>query len=192
MWSRSICRRLSAIRIYPRIKPLHRSFSTPREDRVRRITNWFPQRLRPFATRILAAPGANLTSFLIIHEITAVVPVFCLAYYFLRWGYMPSIPKSGYMREQFEKKATRLYERAKSEGYFNDETSESKDPGVRPSAASERSRRKMQMGTSIACAYAIVKVLAPVRIAASLWATPWFSRSIVTPVWFRVRRFVGR
>jgi hypothetical protein len=43
-------------------------------------------------------------------------------------------------------------------------------------------------------AYAIVKAILPLRIALSLWATPWFARVFVVPVTrvFRRRKDVGR
>ena len=37
-------------------------------------------------------------------------------------------------------------------------------------------------------AYAIMKALLPVRLMASVWATPWFARTVVIPV----RNGVGR
>lgn len=33
-----------------------------------------------------------------------------------------------------------------------------------------------------AAAYAVTKALLPVRIAASVWTTPWFARVVVSPV----------
>lgn len=42
-----------------------------------------------------------------------------------------------------------------------------------------------------ATAYAITKALLPVRIAASVWATPWFARVFVGPIGRGVGRLFG-
>lgn len=43
-----------------------------------------------------------------------------------------------------------------------------------------------------ATAYAITKALLPVRIVASVWATPCFARTVLTPVGKGVGRILGR
>lgn len=44
----------------------------------------------------------------------------------------------------------------------------------------------------LATAYAVTKVLLPVRIVGSVWLTPWFARWTVLPVKSWVGRFFGR
>ena len=44
----------------------------------------------------------------------------------------------------------------------------------------------------VATAWAVVKALLPVRIMASVWATPWFARVAVIPIMGLARRFAGR
>ncbi|KAI5294126.1 hypothetical protein KEM52_004658, partial [Ascosphaera acerosa] len=43
-----------------------------------------------------------------------------------------------------------------------------------------------------ATAYAITKLLLPVRIVASAWATPWFARAVVMPTVRLTRRLLRR
>lgn len=59
----------------------------------------------------------------------------------------------------------------------------------------ERIERKWHVGEQgsrilieVATAYAITKVLLPVRIVVSVWATPWFARAVLG----RVRGLFGR
>ena len=44
----------------------------------------------------------------------------------------------------------------------------------------------------VATAYAITKVLLPVRVIASVWATPWFARVVLGRVGGGLGRIVGR
>lgn len=43
-------------------------------------------------------------------------------------------------------------------------------------------RKGARLVVEFATAYAITKALLPVRIAASVWATPWFAKSILGPL----------
>lgn len=42
-----------------------------------------------------------------------------------------------------------------------------------------------------ATAYAVTKVLLPLRIIASVWATPWFAGRVVVPIVGRFKRLFG-
>jgi hypothetical protein len=41
-------------------------------------------------------------------------------------------------------------------------------------------------------AWAVVKMLLPVRLVVCVWATPWFARVVVLPVTRVMGRFVGK
>lgn len=43
-----------------------------------------------------------------------------------------------------------------------------------------------------ATAYAVTKAFLPVRVAASVWATPWFARTTLVPMGTWLRRLLGR
>jgi hypothetical protein len=43
-----------------------------------------------------------------------------------------------------------------------------------------------------ATAYAVTKVLLPIRIVASVWGTPWFARKAVIPLMGRFKRMFSR
>ena len=54
--------------------------------------------------------------------------------------------------------------------------------------AGEEGRKGVQLVVEFATAYAITKALLPIRIAASVWATPWFARRILGPLGAGFRR----
>jgi len=50
----------------------------------------------------------------------------------------------------------------------------------------------VQLILEFATAYAITKVLLPLRIVVSVWATPWFARIVIGPMGRGVGRIFGR
>ena len=54
-----------------------------------------------------------------------------------------------------------------------------------------RGESGVRVVVELATAYAIVKVLLPVRLVLSVWATPWFARWTVLPVVGRVKGWLG-
>jgi hypothetical protein len=63
--------------------------------------------------------------------------------------------------------------------------------GHRGSVAEEQSaegeRKGVRLVLEFATAYTVTKALLPLRIAASVWATPWFARIVLTPMGRRLR-----
>ncbi|KAJ5223733.1 hypothetical protein N7468_008275 [Penicillium chermesinum] len=55
-----------------------------------------------------------------------------------------------------------------------------------------KERAGVRLVLEFATAYAITKALLPLRVAASVWATPWFARAIVVPISRTARRLVGK
>ncbi|KAF3927159.1 hypothetical protein ABW20_dc0101650 [Dactylellina cionopaga] len=138
---------------------------TSQASRVDRIVARFPRFLRPYTSNLLHQPGTHLTSFLILHELTAVIPLFTFVYVFHVTGWNPSdlLPKewidSGY--DRFKRYVERKGWGEKVDG-----------------------RLLMNFATS----YAVVKALVPVRVLVSLWGMPWFARVAVLPVLGLFRR----
>lgn len=119
-----------------------------------------PKSVQRFAVNFSHTPMSYLTSFLILHEITAVAPLFAI------WGafhYFDFIPTGmpDWLLENGTEFIKHLQERNEWD-FGNPET-----------------------GTKIilegAAAYAIVKVLLPVRAALALYLTPIFARLVVIP-----------
>jgi hypothetical protein len=53
-------------------------------------------------------------------------------------------------------------------------------------------QKGVKLVLEFATAYAITKVLLPVRIAISVWATPWFARAVLVPVGRGFKGLLGR
>lgn len=78
--------KMTAIRLAPSIRAqlfhkqiFHRRFLSTAPPHatssVERIASKLPKRLQPYASRFLNRPVSHLTSFLLLHEITAIVPL---------------------------------------------------------------------------------------------------------------------
>jgi hypothetical protein len=59
----------------------------PRSDRIQRILRRIPKFLRPTISALHNAPLTHITAFLILHELTAIVPIFGLvgAFHYFQW-----------------------------------------------------------------------------------------------------------
>ncbi|KAK6951774.1 hypothetical protein Daesc_006297 [Daldinia eschscholtzii] len=55
-----------------------------------RTSRWLPQRLRPYLEKLRSAPFSHIAAFLVLHEITAAVPLLGLAYAFHRADWVPT------------------------------------------------------------------------------------------------------
>ena len=77
------------------------------EDRFARFEARLPSWLRRYTTPLRNTPVSHISSFLILHEITAVVPVFGLAYFFHVTNWLPESFTQGrfaaYMKDGLEK-----------------------------------------------------------------------------------------
>lgn len=136
---------------------------------------------------------------MILHELTAIVPLFAL---FGVFHYYTDVgPIEAWMRghygayvsqgtERFEK----YFRRKGWFGFGEEEASEidaGPDGGVRvvgdrrigDGERTDAQVQKYKVVVEVALAYAITKALLPLRIVGSVWATPWF-----TGVLLRLRR----
>lgn len=132
-----------------------------------------------------------MVAFLILHEITAVVPLLGL---FGVFHYTDFVPVSyivehygGYVRE-----GTRRFERYfRRKGWFGFDPTEDEETGaagdggtVAENGDEDILKRwsgadaKYKIVVEVALAYAVTKALLPLRIVASVWATPWFANAL--------------
>ncbi|KAF7933304.1 hypothetical protein EAE99_003189 [Botrytis elliptica] len=165
------------------------SFSSSRsrlQNRMQTLQSRLPKFLHPYTAPLLNAPKTYIISFLILHEITAIVPILLLASGFHYSGWLPSdlIP------EERVDKAKGMFERwFGRRGWFgytagsradgaeeigggkNVELGEGtiKDFGGNSNTSGKR------IVLEVATAYVITKVLLPVRIVVSVWGAPWFA-----------------
>ncbi|KAL2220265.1 hypothetical protein M432DRAFT_589590 [Thermoascus aurantiacus ATCC 26904] len=182
------------------LPPSRRAFSTPpsqplqspptpnHQSRLRRLNDRLPAFLRPYTAPLLGAPVSHVASFLILHEITAVVPLFGLVAAFHYGGWMPDFT-TGEGDGAFNEGVRRFGRWLRKKGWVEEDVDVDTTIGV---AGPELERKGVRLVLEFATAYAITKALLPVRIIASVWATPWFARVVVVPVGSRVRRLFGR
>lgn len=185
-----------------RLQPSRRAFSTPppqpswnHESRLRRLNDRLPKFLRSYTAPLLGAPVSHIASFLILHEITAIVPLFGLVAAFHYGGWMPDLT-TGDGDGAFDEGVRRFGRWLRKKGWVDDTdvesvgaVGESASTTIRTTAAE---RKGVRLVLEFATAYAITKALLPVRIIASVCTTPWFARVVVGPVGRGVRGLFGR
>lgn len=167
--------------------------STSQASRIDRISAKLPRRLQKYTSRLRDAPVSHVISFLILHELTAIVPLLAL---FGLFHYTQLVP-TAYMTNHFGTyvdagiaQFERYFQRKKWFGFGQDVDSEAPSVGRQASDeekaahAEEVIRRsegdsKYKILTEVALAYAITKAALPIRIIGSVWATPWFAGVLV-------------
>jgi len=132
----------------------------PPSSRVEQVAAKLPKRLRPYASRFVDKPLSHLTSFLLLHEITAILPLGGLWWFIHKTQWSPPGLPGEWIRESLERFGK--YTAKKGWEAFKGEN------GGR-------------LLLEIATAWAVVKAILPLRIGLSLWATPWFARVFIVP-----------
>ncbi|KAL6452338.1 hypothetical protein SBY92_001596 [Candida maltosa Xu316] len=126
------------------------------------ILKRIPKFLRSYASKFINAPISHLISFVILHEITAIVPLVSLWYFFHQHpNYVP-----------LEIPTWAIDQGAKVIDYV---LSKMTDWEI-------NSKQKMSMIIEGAYAFSIIKFLLPVRIVVSLYLMPWFAKWFVVPI----------
>lgn len=150
----------------PATAPL-RSLSTqtpvqPQAANAHPILRRIPKFLRPFTTRFINAPILHVTSFLVLHELTAVVPLVGLWYVFHEYpSYVPNLDFAALGLD----KITEILDKSMARFDFSDYSL----------------NEKANFIIEGAYAYIVVKTLAPIRIFVSLSLMPSFSKWFVVP-----------
>lgn len=135
----------------------------------------FPKFMRAYAERINQAPVSHITSFLLLHELSAIVPLFGFWGGFYYFDYVPGgIPD--WVIDHGTNFIKRMAER--NDWHFSE-------------AAGRGSRIVLQGAAS----YAIVKAIMPLRLVFSVWATPFTAKWLIIPISSRLKniwQLVGR
>lgn len=176
------------------------SNSTPSKHsaRISRVLDRLPKFLHPYTSGLRNAPGTHITSFLILHELTAIIPLIVLGMGFHYSGWLPGSMDEekvfGYMSKfgsYFSRKGwfgveapiSSTAEAEATEGIQGMEGE--RKHTVLTHREEERliGEQKYGRGTrvvlEVATAYAITKAMLPIRIVGSVWATPWFARRVL-------------
>jgi hypothetical protein len=157
--------------------------------------------LQRFTTPLLSAPVSYVTAFLILHELTALVPLVGFASFFHYSNWLPeSILKNeeGVFNAAIEK-WSRYFKR---KGWLGDDVSDNQgaetaqangeDGAVGTIRELEARGDGWRWVVEIATAYVLVKILLPPRLVLSVWASPWFARVAVIPITRVFARFGRR
>jgi len=128
-----------------------------------RVSRLFPKFMRKYANRVSQAPFSHITSFLILHELSAIVPLFGIWGLFYYLDYSPAGIFPNWIVENGIGFIRRMAERNNWTVLMNPATG-------------------AQLLLQGASAYAIVKATMPLRLVFSVWAMPWFARWFIVPL----------
>ncbi|KAH3678437.1 hypothetical protein WICMUC_001454 [Wickerhamomyces mucosus] len=137
--------------------------------KIGKIISKLPKSLQKYGHRLINAPISHITSFLILHELTAVVPFLGLWYFFHHFQFLPADIPSWIII-----KGTKF-----AESVLGDT--------INDWSIADRTRIIIEGAT----AYGIVKATFPLRVIFSLFMTPWFARVLVNPIFNLFRKILG-
>lgn len=140
-------------------------------SRLARIESRLPKFLRKYTVPLRNAPVSHITAFLILHEITAVVPLFGLTAVFHYTNWLPPCISEGKWISDYTEKFGKWVRKKK---WISDDNGRGRWWG--------KGEKATRIVVELATAYAITKVLLPFRIVLSIWGTPWFARLTVLPI----------
>lgn len=184
------------------------------------IIKLVPRFLQRYTTPMKDAPFSHIVSFLVLHEVTAIVPLVILATTFHYTGWLPPFISDWKWVSDGTQKFGDYFRRKGWIGRTDDPDPvaavEGKrtiwwnrsESGVRvvfeyatfvytvSSSGLERGGifvecADMPMKPRVATAWAITKTLMPLRLVLSVWATPWFARTGVIRLGNFFRRTMG-
>ncbi|KAE8355784.1 hypothetical protein BDV28DRAFT_128371 [Aspergillus coremiiformis] len=198
---------LHRIRLSSCFKQFHRrQFSTPppssspkdsSSSRLRKLNDRLPPFLRAYTTLLLEASGTHVTSFLILHEITAVVSLVGLVAVFHYSNWLPDLTSTN----AFEERSQRFGRWLRKKGWIEEDVDVDAirvDGGVNShdlvtqKQIAQSDKKGVRLVLEFATAYAVTKALLPLRIVASVGATPWFARAILVPIGRGLKTLLGK
>ncbi|PSN74530.1 hypothetical protein BS50DRAFT_567353 [Corynespora cassiicola Philippines] len=164
------------------------------QPRIERFNRRLPRFLHKYTNALATAPLSHITSFLILHEITAIVPLLGLAATFHYTHWLPPWFAEGTWVLQGVERFGKYFKR---KGWIrSDEASEAeREVQVemrRRDHAWNIGEGGVRLVVEFATAYAVTKMLLPLRIVLSVWGTPWFARRTVVPLGRFIRGLFGR
>ncbi|OAA71499.1 putative protein family FLILHELTA [Cordyceps fumosorosea ARSEF 2679] len=166
-----------------------RSTETPNTAKIDRITSKLPRRLQKYTQGLRNAPVPHVVSFLILHELTAIVPLVALFALFHYTTYVPLTYVTEHFGSYVEAGVSRFERYFRRKGWFGFDEGVSGET-VKPMQESleqpqdavgkwQTGEPKYKILVEVSLAYAITKALLPLRIVGSVWATPWFAGVLI-------------
>lgn len=171
-------------------------YSTSKTSNIDRITSRLPRPLRKYTAGLRNAPVSHIVAFLILHELTAIVPLIALFGVFHFTDYVPLSYMTTHFGDYVQKGVARFEKYFSRKGWFGftsdrselrPDTNEggSKDRATDAVERWQGGEQRYRILVEVALAYAITKAMLPVRIIGSVWATPWFAGMLL-----RVRSYI--
>ncbi|KAL6902583.1 hypothetical protein GGI43DRAFT_344284 [Trichoderma evansii] len=159
-------------------------------SRLDRLTSKLPKRLQKYTNGLRSAPVSHVVSFMILHEITAIVPLFGLFSLFHYTNYIPISYVTDHFGESVQGGIERYERYFKRKGLFGFGQEDSSDTSASETTVQNapvedavqrwhNGEQKYKILVEVALAYAITKALLPIRIIGSVWATPWFASILI-------------
>jgi Hypothetical protein FLILHELTA len=157
--------------------------STGLRARLQKFNNRLPAFLRGYTTPLLGAPATHITSFLILHELTAVLPLFGLfaVFHYSGWTPLLSAGEDNALNEAIQRFGKWMTKKGWV-GSEDVEAAKTASTTIEDGAGISTQQKGAQLVLQFAAAYVATKALLPLRIVASVWATPWFARVLLGPV----------
>lgn len=150
-------------------------------SKLARIESRTPRFLRKYLTPLRNAPISHISAFLILHELTAIAPLFALTALFHYTNWLPPFISEW---KWFSDGVTKFGNYLRKKGWLAEEDRAGKWFG--------RSENASRIVVEIATAYALTKALLPFRLILSVWGTPWFARWTVLPIARRLGKIFAR
>lgn len=179
--------------------------SAPRtsQPRIERFNRRLPKFLHKYTNALASAPISHITSFLILHELTAIIPLFSLVSIFHYTHWLPTWFAEGAWVLKGVEMFGRYFRR---KGWIRSGEAEEAEREVSAELENDKKSKELRKidrawsigegGTRLvvefATAYAITKMLLPLRIMLSVWGTPWFASRTVVPGTRRLKIWFGR
>ncbi|OMH86376.1 hypothetical protein AX774_g62 [Zancudomyces culisetae] len=143
--------------------------SNPQDSKPKPKKNTFEY----YKSQFKSKPGSHLVSFLLLHELTAILPIFLIYYYLKLTDYQFDFLfnfSSSQLSEYVVESCNRFFNKLR--GYFGFGELPSNDLTM----------------VRLVASYAIVKTLLPLRLAACVLLTPFFSKFFIDPITSVFRR----
>jgi hypothetical protein len=157
-----------------------------------KLDSWIsrsPKFFKPTLTALRDAPASYIVSFAVLHEITAVVPLIGLFWFFHQTRWLPEYFAEGKWVTEGVERFGRYF---RKKGWISeaDETNAERQVAEKEvgTLAASQTGDGSRMLIEAATAWAIVKVLLPFRIGLSVWIAPASARLATTIV----RKVAGR
>ncbi|KAK8187258.1 uncharacterized protein BKA78DRAFT_238001, partial [Phyllosticta capitalensis] len=157
------------------------SAAARKQSRLDSIMSRLPRGLQTYLLPLRSAPITHVTAFLILHEITAVVPLVGLAAIFHYGNWLPSSLAEGAWVQQGVERFGRYF---RKKGWIEEEAEAEAEEEIKSKGGEQDLVLRggaMKLLVEVGTAWAITKALLPLRLLVSMWATPWFARVFLAP-----------